>query len=527
MGGTVEELNRRRTLKSGSPSDLFLCDKKEVLCDGTTRSAKTFSVLIKVNMTAKLYPGCRQLVVRQTRKSLNESVLADWRNEILWLGHEAIRPTSSKEHQDLYEYKNGSVVFFSGLENMNEDSNPLLSTKWDRIYVVQAEETSKSDCQKLITRLSSFRTPYHQIVYDCNPANPGHWLNTRFSPESLGKRRARFPFRIWDNPLFYKGIYPNGEWTREGAEYRDTLELLEGIEYDRYALGLWVAAEGQILQNWDPRIHSIDGQLEKTDYGGWLIHAPSVSEQPIRVAYFTAGVDFGWKPDPGCMQLWAYDSPRWHPLVRRFRVAEVMKLEWQMDEWADLAEKWWRTYDVRYFSCDPSDPEHINDLNIRLSKAGYRSGPKIAIKCPPIGGGHQRNKHHAAAIDLMREGLKSPKGHTRTYFFKDAFPEGIDEGMRRAGRATCAEKEIEFWCYEVDSGGNPTTKPSREFSSHGHAIYAWMYDETLNFVRGFGKPLSVPEERHLPGSDDWLLAQDLKDRDAARRSANKRREPWR
>ena len=105
-----EVIERRRLLKAGSPSDYFQCEKREVLCEGTTRSAKTFSVMLKVNNTARMYPGSRQVICRQTRKSLNESVLKDWRSEVLWQGHEAISPTASKEHQDLYVYKNGSEV---------------------------------------------------------------------------------------------------------------------------------------------------------------------------------------------------------------------------------------------------------------------------------------------------------------------------------------------------------------------------------------------------------------------------------
>lgn len=533
--GTQETVERRRTLKVGSPQDFFLCDKLEVLCDGTVRSAKTWTLLLKINWTAQRYPGCRQLVCRQTRKSLNESVLQDWRDEILWTGHPAISPTASKEHQDRYEYPNGSVVFFAGMEAMRDTASPLLSTKWDRIYIVQAEETDKRDCETLTTRLSSFRTPYHQIVYDCNPAAPSHWLNERFPDEAMPEARARFRFRLWDNPLFYVGEYPNGTWTREGEQYRSILEAtLSGIQRDRFYLGLWVATEGQILDNWDARIHSIQGELSNDERTGWQIKAPLVSEQPIRVSYFTAGVDFGWDPDPGCMQLWAYDSPRWHPRIRRFRVGEVMRLRWHMDQWADLAEKWWKTYDVKYFACDRQDPEHIADLNLRLGKAGYRGGPKLAVKTPPIGGGHQRNKHHAAAIDLMREGLgpligdrgQETRGHVRSYFLKDAFPEGIDMDLKRAGRSTCYEKEIESWVYDTDSSGNPTSKPSAAFSSHGNALYAAMYDETLNFVRGFGKGIAV-QEHLVPGSDDWMLQRDLKDMDSDKRNANRRKTPWR
>lgn len=523
-GSQKEVVDRRRTLKAGSPAGYFQCGKREVLCDGTTRSAKTFSVMIKADFAARQYPGSRQLICRQTRKSLNESVLRDWREEILWIGHPAISPTASKEHQDLYVYPNGSNVFFAGMEAMHDTASPLLSTKWDRIYIIQAEETSKGDCETLITRLSSFKTPYHQITFDCNPSAPSHWLNQRFPLTEIQESRARFQFRHYDNPLFYTGIHPDGQWTKEGAEYISILESsLTGIRRERFLLGLWTAAEGVILDNWDPRIHSVNWKLTGSKEAGFYIETGD--SNPIRVAYFTCGVDFGWNPDPGVMQLWAYDSPRWHPLIRRFRVAEVMKLEWQREEWARLAEEWWEKYDVKRFSCDPSDPENINYLKLRLGKKNFRNAPPLAIKCPPIGGGHQRSKHHTAAIDLMREGLKSATGHTRSYFLKDAFPEGIDEGLRRAGRATCFEQEVESWVYEVDPQGNPTSKPSRASSSHGNAIFSAMYDETLNYMHGFGR-IDNFEERPHPETVDYTLWQDEQDRKKSNRLMRKRREPW-
>jgi len=518
-----ERVERVFTLR-GPAALYFACNSREVLLEGGTRTGKSWSFLIKAKYTADQYPGSRQIICRQTRKSLNESILKDWREEILWTGHPAVSASASKEHQDLYHWPNGSEVFLAGLEGMRDTASPILSTKWDRIYVCQAEETSQNDWEILSTRLSSFKTPYHQMTADCNPADPSHWLNTRFAPDREKESRSRFPFRHYDNPSFYDGLYPNGHYTPHGAEYVGILETtLTGVRRERYLLHKWVAAEGQILDTWDPRIHSIDAKLEKDGVHGWLIHAPSVSESPIRVAYFTCGVDFGWHPDPGCMQLWAYDSPRWHPLIRRFRIYEVMKLRWQREQWVDLAEKWWQEYGVSWFSCDPHDPENINAFNIRLGKKNARNVPKLAIKCPPIGGGHQRAKHNSAAIDLMREGLKGATGHVRSYYFKDAFPEGIDEELRRTGRPTCFEQEVESWTYAVDANGNPTPKPSNDCDEH--AVDCDRYDQTLNFVRGFGK---MPREqpRYAPGSDDELMAQLEEEAAKERRKTKNRRPPW-
>jgi len=520
----VAEIIDRDFLIRGPAAAYFQYNGLEALLEGGTRCSKSWSFMIKAKATADAYPRSRQLIARQTRKSLNESILRDWREDILWTGHEAVSYSASKEHQDLYRWKNGAEVFFCGLEGMRDTASPILSTQWDRIYVCQAEETDKNDWEVLATRLSSFKTPFHQLTADCNPAAPSHWLNTRFAPDLLGPDRARFPFRHYDNPLFYDGLYPNGDWTPEGEEYMSILEgTLTGVRRERFLLNKWVAAEGQILDNWDPRIHSIDAELERDPRHGWLIHKKG-QPNPIRVAYFTCGVDWGWHPDPGCISLWAYDSPRWHPNIRRFRVAEVMKLRWQREEWADLAESWWQKYGVSWFSCDPSDPENINYFRLRLGKMNQRNAPPIAVKCPPIGGGHRRAKHHSASIDLMREGLLSATGHTRSFFFKDAFPEGIDEELRRTSRPTCFEQEVESWTYEVDTSGNPTSKPSSKCDQH--AIMAALYDETLSFVRGFGKTPDLAMARARPGTVDSLMEELDRERHLAQRKKDQRRTKW-
>jgi len=516
---TPETVDRRRVLR-GPAATLMLCREREVLCEGPTRSAKSWSLLFKIDACARGFNGSRQLVTRQTRKSLNESILKDWRDEILWTGHPAVSKTASRDHQDLYRYDNGSEVFFAGLESMQDTASPILSTKWDRIYVVQAEETKESAWETLTTRLSSFKTPYHQIIADVNPAAPSHWINKRFNLKSkLGRRRLRF--RHYDNPLFYDGDYPNGTWTKEGFEYVEGLKAtLTGVRYKRFYLGQWAAADNLILENWDPEKHVVAGSMEYDEQRGWLITLPGV-ENPIRVFYFTAGVDWGWSPDPGAMSLWAYDSPRWHEKIRRFRVAEVVKLKWQREEWGELAEAWAGKYGVKYFSCDGSNPEAIRYFNLKLRKFASTSGA-IAVKCPPIGGGHQRDRTKGSQIDLMRQGLGSPSGHQRTYLLKDAFPEGLDEELRRQGQPTCYEEEVESWSFLVRQGQDrPEGIPDDKCADH--ALDAARYDEVLNFARGFGRDLvDTTKASAETYGDEWARHRREKRREEERRGKYRR-----
>jgi hypothetical protein len=510
-------IDRRRTVR-GPGAAYVMYEGREALCEGPTRSAKSWSLLLKIDATARNYPGSRQLVCRQTRKSLNESILRDWREEILWQGHPAISKSASRDHQDLYRYPNGSEIYFAGLESMLDTASPILSTKWDRIYVVQAEETKEAAWETLTTRLSSFQTPYHQITADCNPAAPSHWLNKRFGTGQATPQRQRFRFRHWDNPFFYNGIYPEGSWTREGAEYVDTLRAtLTGVRYKRFYLGQWAAADGLILDNWDPEKHVVDGEMENDEQRGWLAHLKGI-DQPIRIAYFTAGVDWGWHPDPGAMSLWAYDSPRWHKHIRRFRVAEVCKLKWQREEWADMAESWFGKYGVRHFSCDRSNPEAISYFNIRLGKRVGRGVPAFAVKCPPIGGGHRQARDKSTQIDLMREGLGAADGHQRTYLFRDAFPEGLDEELRRLGRPTCYEEEIESWVY-LRKAGSDKDESIPDEKCDEHCLDGARMDETFNYARGFGKELAFAEplSPDTYGSEMFKMKRERADKKKARR----------
>ena len=103
--------------------------------------------------------------------------------------------------------------------------------------------------------------PYSRFDGTCNPDNPSHWLK-RFLDSDADIFRQQYT--IDDNPTL-----PPAFVNALKNEYAGT------VYYDRYVLGLWVAAEGAIYLPFvnDPQRHIID-------------KAP-----PIIAAYI--GVDFG------------------------------------------------------------------------------------------------------------------------------------------------------------------------------------------------------------------------------------------
>jgi phage terminase large subunit len=117
----------------------------------------------------------------------------------------------------------------------------ILSSEYDIILVPQAEELMPADWQILITRLAGTAIPpdKQQILGDCNPASPQHWIMLR----SLDGILQLWPTYHKDNPRMWDGQ----DWTTFGREYLQRLsESLTGIERARLLDGKWVQAEGVV-----------------------------------------------------------------------------------------------------------------------------------------------------------------------------------------------------------------------------------------------------------------------------------------
>lgn len=482
----------------GAAADYFDCEEREVLNESGARTGKTHSELVKAYYVAETYPGSRQLFARETRKSLSETVLPDWENKILGRHHPAV----GRRHRDarsVYNFPNGSTIVLHGLD----DPENVLSGEFDRIYVFQAEQLRTDDAwNALLSRMSGSATPYCQATADANPGSDRHWLIKRIEetlclfgghivqpPDAkvcqecggtaLG-RMAHFAFRHHDNPLLFN--HATGTWWPFGEQYLGTLGRTRGLRRKRLFLHQWVSEEGQVLEDYDPAIHRIAGQLTQ-DADGWLlkVNAPGWEvgakdakgnpdhwrEANVRLEWFGAGADWGFSPNPATMQVWGYDR-----YGRRFLVAQVYKTKQQMEWWAQTAVTLYQEFKMRYIACDPSANALIELFNQRLSGLGGREGPAIAIGADNT---IRRQKPDLAGIDLMRWGLRDPDGLVRTYLLKDTLRYGIDPELREASRPVCLEDEIPDWVFgKVKSTEEPLEKPDEDCDDHG--LDAWRYE---------------------------------------------------
>lgn len=236
----------------GAAATLWACKAPEVIISGPYETGKTLGALNKLNVTMAKYPNARALMVRKTYTSLIHSAVVTFEKKVLAYPPDDHRCPIRKfggSKPEFYDYPNGSRIVLGGMDPQHRGRT--LSAEYDIVYVNQAEELTLDDWQAL-TRATTGRAgnmPYSVLMGDCNPDVPHHWIKNR-------ERLLLLESRHEDNPVMFD--QETGEITEQGKRTMATLDALTGVRYKRGRLGLWVSAEGQVYENFDPAIHVID-----------------------------------------------------------------------------------------------------------------------------------------------------------------------------------------------------------------------------------------------------------------------------
>lgn len=273
----------------GAAKKLFYSREPEVLLSGPAGTGKSRALFEKLYFCAQAWPGSRFLIVRKTRSSLTESGLVTWEEKVLPPNSPVLRGTR-RRYRQIYEFPNRSAVVVGGMD----EPSRVMSTEFDLILAQEATELSNEDWENLLTRLRNGVMPFQQLVADCNPSGPGHWLKKRADSGVAQMIESRHE----DNPRLYDQA--EGAWTEEGAQYIQLLENLTGVRKLRLRHGLWAQAEGMVYaDSWDPAVNLIDRFDVPRDWQRFL------------------SIDFGYT-NPFVCHWWAMDSDG-----RMFRYREI------------------------------------------------------------------------------------------------------------------------------------------------------------------------------------------------------------
>jgi hypothetical protein len=218
-------------------------------------TGKTYGGLYRLDTLARTYPD-QYILARKVRVTMDSTVLGTWRRIIAMRGDVE---TFGGEHPQFYTYPNGARVWVVGFDNPDK----ILSGEFGAAYVNQAEELEEDDFETLTTRVTGrgVQNPDPMVFGDCNPSAEDHWIIGRRDSGRLVLLESKHE----DNPTLYDDA---GVLTPQGERTMQVLDGLTGTRYWRLRMGLWVGAEGQHFEAWNPDIHVID-PLPIT--GDWLI----------------------------------------------------------------------------------------------------------------------------------------------------------------------------------------------------------------------------------------------------------------
>lgn len=222
----------------------------ECLIAGPAGTGKSRAALEKLHLMCLLTPRARALVMRKTAVSLTASAIATYERDVAaqaMLDGTVSFFGGSRREPAQYRYSNGSSIALGGMDNPMK----VMSTEYDVIFVQEATELEVDEWEALTTRLRNGVLSFQQLIADCNPQEPTHWLKLRCEAGKTLMLHSRHE----DNPRYFND---DGTMTTEGESYMAKLDALTGVRYLRLRKGIWAAAEGVIYEDFNPSVHLID-----------------------------------------------------------------------------------------------------------------------------------------------------------------------------------------------------------------------------------------------------------------------------
>jgi len=441
---TEQTVIERRYVPRGAAREVFHRREREVLVAGAAGTGKSRGVLEKLHAAALATPNTRILMVRKTLVSLTATGLVTYktfvaddamaRGIVRWYGGSTATPPA-------FIYSNGSTITLGGMDKPDK----VMSSEYDLIYAQEATELTVTDWEKLLTRLRNGRLSFQQLVADCNPQQPSHWLKKRCDDGQTVMLVGRHE----DNPVLFND---DGTMTERGRNYLEVLDALTGVRYLRLRRGMWAAAEGIIYDGWKPDVHLSDRKVLPAEWERvW-------------------GVDFGYT-NPFVWQQWAIDPDgrlwlelEWYhsKMLVEDHAKKILDLVikkrdrvYHDDGRIDIRRSVWKYPRPRFIVCDHDAEDRATlekhlDLGTQPARKGVKDGIEaVASRLKPAGDGLPR-------LLVCRTALVER-----------------DEELARAGLPLGFSQEVEGYVWKPGPDGKPT--PDEPLKQNDHGMDAGRY----------------------------------------------------
>ena len=438
----------------GKMLDLWESEASVKVAGGTYDAGKTFSLCAYMDVLAGAFPGARMTFVHRSLSRVYRNILPTYYK---YLGYtptsrDAPNPTFvtrfGGEKPEFFEYKNGTRIYVNGVDKPQN----LLSDFFDAAFVNQCELLPFDAWDELTGRVTERAgvMPIAQLVGDCNPSIPNHWIRQRAKEKKL----QYFSLSFLDNPEIidqtspklaeFKRAFENNPdpkllkkiehlFTDSGFRRVAKLKNLEGLRFKRGFLGLWGSGEDLVFEGFDPEIHIVDTTI-----------------MPNWPRYLS--VDWGYR-DAASVIWWAHA-----PDDRLYAYKEIYKTGVIKPDLIRLIKAHCDDYDqIRYAAVDAADQDGVAQLKL----AGFR------VKEP--------KKDRVAQIQAVQKRLKvDDTGQPAIFFLRDRLVHPPDEDLKADYLPTEVTDEFLSLSYSEKRTGNPQ-KDDAETDGEKHGVDGTSY----------------------------------------------------
>lgn len=205
---------------------------KAIICDGAVRSGKTICMITSFILWAmKCFNGANFSICGKSVGSAERNIIMP------------LQAVSDITHYFKVSYARslhlltvegmGKKNYFYVFGGKDESSYTLIQgITLSGIFLDEVALMPQSFVNQAITRTLSVENALYW--FNCNPESPAHWFYTEWICNAEKKNALHLHFLMSDNP------------TLSQKQLEEAEKMFAGVFYQRYILGLWVAAEGLI-----------------------------------------------------------------------------------------------------------------------------------------------------------------------------------------------------------------------------------------------------------------------------------------
>ena len=326
-----------------------------VIADGSIRSGKTIACIIGfLTWSQEMHSGESFIMAGKTMGALKKNVVRPMLQILEAWGW----PYSYIRSGTDARIEIGSNTYYLYGANTEAAQDALQGLTAAGAYADEAALFPKSFIDQMIARCS---VDGWKIWMNCNPAGPHHFIPEEYLALEEAKRKKVYHlhFTMDDNLSIspkrkeeYKNAWPHGS-----------------VFYKRFILGLWVAADGLIYQQF------ADNVSDYTVTSKWLL------EHPIK--YAVIGVDFGGTKSAHSFTLTGFTAGFKQVVVLdEYYCKKRINPKQLQDDFIDFVRRAQARYKVYEAYCDSAEQTLIAGLEMACMQAHVAIDIKNAIKGP-------------------------------------------------------------------------------------------------------------------------------------------------